>query len=844
MYFFCQWICSALDRASGLVKDIVNPITGKPLSFLCYRCHGAFLRPNRATEDFLAGISHHLVELAAHEVAASLRKSQSRRIHGAHRGIPLGECSQCYFESPAPTTPQTRPAHALCLSVLHKEGGTAAAVYTPTPVAMPWLWPEDVAAVQATSPPRQRLKVCGACRSSADSRRLTAAPPPSPSSSPTTSCPGLNSRGPGPVDPPVHAAPALTAASEEAPAASDYVPPAGGSGGCETPFVPVVRGAVVLGVSSSPRGPMQMMEALMASYRSLNSEEMEQLEALMATHLRSVRPDCIFFSFRNGVNRRYELARGRPRKAVVAKRQLQRRVRSVARVAGGATRGSSLCYQLSTSKILAAARTQTGVSVVPTRGLPQLSPRAQALFTTKHSLSVATWSALRKAYSGKESGLASREVLRAATRAISADPGRQAWTDDCGAHLVSLRDALECSLAELVASGQFREHLVCDTDGLPVPHTSAYRPTPEAAYELHADQVADVHLCLGLDKGGIGVSTAKLVATIPNQERPMSRANSILLSTMPCTSDANADLHEMVGPWMGDLQALLASGVSVNGSLRAVRLFPTGDLSFLSDFLGHKGATCRHPCVFCHVVGRPDMGSTELLAVCGSMQDVTAPPTSVRTRAELQAAAVSFADRPNDTLPIPVPAAEHRSIERCAVFDVEPRQIVPAPLHLTLRITGHALRLGIEAVVFESGAAAGAEAARAVGVALLVSARVCPVPYHGGGFAGRDCHRIAQRSAAVCDALVGHLSDARLTALRRAWAEWSEVISVLSRAEDVPVANVRVFQATVSRFASGLRATFPWMSVTPKLHALVHHAPTFLLRFGSLGSYAEQALEA
>ena len=90
MYFFCQWICSALDRASGLVKDIVIPITGKPLSFLCYRCHDAFLRPNRATEDFLAGISHHLVELAAHEVAASLRKSQSRRIHGAHRGIPLG----------------------------------------------------------------------------------------------------------------------------------------------------------------------------------------------------------------------------------------------------------------------------------------------------------------------------------------------------------------------------------------------------------------------------------------------------------------------------------------------------------------------------------------------------------------------------------------------------------------------------------------------------------------------------------------------------------------------------------------------------------------------------------
>jgi len=101
-------------------------------------------------------------------------------------------------------------------------------------------------------------------------------------------------------------------------------------------------------------------------------------------------------------------------------------------------------------------------------------------------------------------------------------------------------------------------------------------------------------------------------------------------------------------------------------------------------------------------------------------------------------------------------------------------------------------------------------------VALLVSVRVCPVPYHGRGYEGRDCHHIAQRSAAVCDALVGHLSAARLTALRRAWAEWSDVINVLNRAEDVPVANARVFQATVPRFASGLRATFPWMSVTPK----------------------------
>lgn len=44
--------------------------------------------------------------------------------------------------------------------------------------------------------------------------------------------------------------------------------------------------------------------------------------------------------------------------------------------------------------------------------------------------------------------------------------------------------------------------------------------------------------------------------------------------------------------------------------------------------------------------------------------------------------------------------------------------------------------------------------------------------------------------------------------------------------------------------APALQAAFQWLSTTPKLHALTHHAPAFLQRFGSLGSYGEQALEA
>jgi len=38
---------------------------------------------------------------------------------------------------------------------------------------------------------------------------------------------------------------------------------------------------------------MQIMQALMVSYSTLSSAELELLEALMATHLRAVRPDFI-----------------------------------------------------------------------------------------------------------------------------------------------------------------------------------------------------------------------------------------------------------------------------------------------------------------------------------------------------------------------------------------------------------------------------------------------------------------------------------------------------------------------------------------------------------------------
>ena len=114
-------------------------------------------------------------------------------------------------------------------------------------------------------------------------------------------------------------------------------------------------------------------------------------------------------------------------------------------------------------------------------------------------------------------------------RSTAAEPGRYVRNAERGSHLVSLRDALESLFAELVASGLFRERLLRGPDGNYVPHTTTIIPVLELPYEQHADDLADLHLCLELDKGGGGTSTDKLVATTRNQAHPMSRSSSILL---------------------------------------------------------------------------------------------------------------------------------------------------------------------------------------------------------------------------------------------------------------------------------------------------------------------------
>jgi len=122
--------------------------------------------------------------------------------------------------------------------------------------------------------------------------------------------------------------------------------------------------------------------------------------------------------------------------------------------------------------------------------------------------------------------------------------------------------------------------------------------------------------------------------------------------------------------------------------------------------------------------------------------------------------------------------------------------------------------------------------------------RVNPAPYHGGVLIGRDCHPILAASDVVCRTILGLVPERHHQAYKRLWILWGRLGRTMSRAELVEASEVRQFQANARDFVQLMKRGFPWVSVSPKLHIVLHHAPDFLERFGSIGLYGEQAVES
>jgi len=350
--------------------------------------------------------------------------------------------------------------------------------------------------------------------------------------------------------------------------------------------------------------------------------------------------------------------------------------------------------------------------------------------------------------------------------AVANEPGRQVRTDERGAHLMEF-SAYEGFAEGLWSSNQWVDLFFRDGTGAKIPHTTAFVPTPWGEpYTLHADSTPDLHLCAGLDKGGRGTPTAKLLATVASQASPESRSNSILMSTRPCIADDNSALHEMIGPWVIDLERTLKRGVVVGSTRRAVRLIWTGDLSFLSALVGHAGATARFPCVFCPAVIRPGPLHAELIAKHGTLLPPGAPPTELRTRQQFLEAMVAYRTCDNDGLTLPFSPWRHLSIVKCPWMAVDPAEVAVILLHRTLGGTLSLMDLSLEAVYDTGGPDACFEAAKALGRTVLGDISVSPAPYHGGALDGRECQRLTAKYPLILAALGPYLSAGKLAALR------------------------------------------------------------------------------
>eukprot|EP00170_Pyropia_yezoensis_P002266 contig_9456_g2270 len=188
--------------------------------------------------------------------------------------------------------------------------------------------------------------------------------------------------------------------------------------------------------------------------------------------------------------------------------------------------------------------------------------------------------------------------------------------------------------------------------------------------------------------------------------------------------------------------------------------------------------------------------------------------------------------------------AVHRSIAQRPLIGIDPRQVVPIPLHILLGVTIRLLRLAIEIVILCKSPAIGRVYADELAVELRLAVRVEPTPYHGGVFIGRDCHAIAEKSDVVCATLAPLVPKKDSDAYAKAWELWRGVRSTLSRAAVISREESVRFRADTREFVTLLCRSFPWVRVSPKLHALWCHAPDFLDRFGSIGLYGEQGIEA
>jgi len=217
-----------------------------------------------------------------------------------------------------------------------------------------------------------------------------------------------------------------------------------------------------------------------------------------------------------------------------------------------------------------------------------------------------------------------------------------------------------------------------------------------------------------------------------------------------------------------------------------VRLFLTGDYAALCTVLGHKGPSATMPCLMSLSTRSPSIEHSVLDAKYLTLQDIT----DFRTlRSSTQFASGARAGRRGGSSDGSSGGNDgcggggtpsNRQLAHLTVvppphLSIDPRQIVVLPIQLTPGVDGRFLVLATECVIKCKGSAAGLRFTHCLAALLWDEVGVTPVPYHSRGLIGRDCHRIGDKSDAVCRLLLLELTEEYYTAYKRVWLLWNRV---------------------------------------------------------------------
>jgi len=215
------------------------------------------------------------------------------------------------------------------------------------------------------------------------------------------------------------------------------------------------------------------------------------------------------------------------------------------------------------------ARMIGGVAVAPSSLATALPLLLLPQFSAVNNISAATFQRFRMLL-GPKCALASPLKLRTDLMMAAVEKRNQVTTNGQRAFLVSPRAALEALIFDLRRKGQFLERAVRGAGGRELVASHAFEGRTTASIPP-ASCVKDVHICFGLDKGGL-ISSFKAVLSCANQLHSSSRGNAILYGIFPCHKYVHAALTEIADVYASDLDSMWTSGLYVGGSRRAVRL--------------------------------------------------------------------------------------------------------------------------------------------------------------------------------------------------------------------------------------------------------------------------------